>query len=449
MHTLLLRSLTCAVLLAATATAHGQVRVQQTLNTLPNLSDGHGSFADIDGDGDTDFLLTGDRGGTAFSQMYAYTDTTLRATETTPEFAFKYYRTSTFALRAVRQGDSAWGDIDGDGRPDLILAGLAGNPVTDVYINRTEPGGAFDFFRLQTALPGVFGGAVAMAPAPPGGVVPFVFLCGTGAGGQPTTALFAYQSGAFARLTLPAPNLTSCDAEWGDYDGDGDADLALSGNANGVFFTAVYRNDGGSFSQLSDAFEATAFGSVSWGDYDGDGDLDLLTTGGVLDPFILRGVTRLYRNDAGSFTRAETSLPGVVGGEARFLNFDGDAFADVALAGEARILSDAEFGIYRGDGTGSFTADDVPGELSASETGLPLVQGFYRAGFAIGDYNQDGDDDVVVTGLIESVRVWEGLSFVNKRDLPRTYFIKSARVVEELAPSEYPGWRPPDNSGGN
>ena len=59
---------------------------------------------------------------------------------------------------------------------------------------------------------------------------------------------------------------------WGDYDSDGDLDLA-AGNIGSP--NRVYRYDGNDVFNSAWASEIGYTVSVSWGDYDGDGDLDL------------------------------------------------------------------------------------------------------------------------------------------------------------------------------
>src|SRR5690242_3773257 len=69
---------------------------------------------------------------------------------------------------------------------------------------------------------------------------------------------------------------------WGDYDNDGDLDLAVSIGTGEI---RLYRNDKGVMvsagAQLGMPQEGQEFRGLSWGDYDGDGFLDLM--GGATD----------------------------------------------------------------------------------------------------------------------------------------------------------------------
>ena len=64
---------------------------------------------------------------------------------------------------------------------------------------------------------------------------------------------------------------------WGDYDNDGDLDLAVSIGTGEI---RLYRNDKGLLvsvgAEMGMPQQGQEFRGLSWGDYDGDGFLDLL-----------------------------------------------------------------------------------------------------------------------------------------------------------------------------
>ena len=108
---------------------------------------------------------------------------------------------------------------------------------------------------------------------------------------------------------------------WGDWDGDGDLDLAV-GNLSEP--NHVYRNDGGTLALGWTSTEADATLSAVWGDWDGDGDLDL-AVGNYREP------DRLYRNHNGTLSLAWTSTAAESTTSVNWGDWDGDADLDLAI----------------------------------------------------------------------------------------------------------------------
>ncbi len=131
--------------------------------------------------------------------------------------------------------------------------------------------------------------------------------------------------------------------------------------------------------------------AVAWGDYDNDGDLDLLIAGcATLDEqgtdCAANGFsTRLYRNDNAVFTAQATSFENVADGSVSWGDYNNDGFLDVLLIGRGTEFTTVT-SLYRNLGNGNFV------EVNA---GLMPVR--FGAG-AFGDYDNDGDLDIVVTG---------------------------------------------------
>ena len=197
-----------------------------------------------------------------------------------------------------------------------------------------------------------------------------------------------------------------------DYDNDGWSDLYVANDAVPNF---LYHNEGGGrFSEVGglagvaygqDGQEEAGMG-VDAADYDNDGHVDLVVTNFENEP------NSLYRNrGAGFFPHA--SFPAGVGRVSlrclsfgvAFLDYDNDGYQDLFVA-NGHVLDNASAFFESSshaqpnqllrnqgpDGRGRFRFRDV-----SSRAGEALVRARVSRGCAVGDYDDDGDPDIVVT----------------------------------------------------
>ncbi len=238
---------------------------------------------------------------------------------------------------AVSSCSAAWGDYDGDGFLDLALAGdTSSGSVCKVY--RNVPGGSGRTFSETASLTGGWEACVA----------------------------------------------------WGDYDNDGDLDLALAGNGSSGRISRVYRNDGGAFTDIGAGLTGVDNAGLAWGDYDNDGDLDLALAGNGSS----WRISRIYRNDGGAFTDIGAVLPGFLDASLAWGDCDNDGDLDLALAGDTGsgvYISR----IYRNDGGVLNTAPSAPSGLSATLRGGELTM----------SWNAAADTETPANGLSYNIRV--------------------------------------------
>jgi PKD repeat protein len=197
-----------------------------------------------------------------------------------------------------------------------------------------------------------------------------------------STSMFAEQAGIV--LTDPKSNKIA----WGDYNKDGFADLLIPG-----FPTRIFTNMGNNtfFQQTGISFSDIGEGAGAWGDYDNDGDLDIILTGATVNYPPSGPVTKIYRNDGANVFTEQTSisLTGVYYSSVDWGDYDNDGDLDILLTGATGL--DPNFNpvskIYRNNGNGTFT----------EQTQIVLKK-VYKGSAVFGDYDNDGDLDIILNG---------------------------------------------------
>jgi len=268
----------------------------------------------------------------------------------------------------------AWGDYDGDGDLDLAV----GNRFQPnrLYRNDSFPGGTPQFTQVWFPTETYDTTSVAWGDYDGDGNLELA----AGIWGGPNR-LYHKNGGTLTTSAVWSSDESDNTASlaWGDYDGDGDLDLA-AGNWN--LPNRLYRNDGGTLTTSAawSSNETDATTSLAWGDYDNDGDLDL-AAGNSDQP------KRVYRNEGSTLAPAPTwsSSESDATRSIAWGDYDGDGYLDLAVGNynQPNLL-------YHNDG-GAFLSTPAWQSIEADPT----------TSIAWGDYDGDGDLDLAVgnTGL--------------------------------------------------
>lgn len=192
-------------------------------------------------------------------------------------------------------------------------------------------------------------------------------------------------------------------SDFSDIDNDGDLDFIIMGSesTNSDKLTVLYTNDNGVFTVVPNTpFPGLYNGDVAFFDADNDGDEDLILTGEDNNNI---ATTRLYLNDGnGDFTKVSPNpFKDLGGSKIGITDFDNDGDNDVILNGVNWNLAPAlSTTLYKNDGNGIFTED-------SGQT----FDVAWNGSVTLSDIDGDGDDDLLLTGR----------DFVNYMPLTRLY----------------------------
>ena len=344
------------------------------------------AFADIDNDGDQDVLIT-EWDNSSFQPI-----SKLYANDGNGNFT-EVFETP---FVGVSNGSIAFADIDNDGDQDVLITGSPGVYIATISKLYTNNGNGNFTEVLDTPFEGVSSSSIAFADVDNDGdqdvlITGWVFIAYRFQ--YVISKLYTNDgNGVFTEvLDTPFKDVSKSSIAFADIDNDNDQDVLITGKTDSnTRISKLYTNDGfGNFTEDYDTpFEGVLAGSIAFADIDNDNDQDVLITGqGEWDGSSYEQVAKLYINDLnGNFTEVSgTPFEGISSSSIAFADVDNDNDQDVLITGYngAEIISK----LYTNDGNGIFTELlDTP------------FDGVFRSSIAFADVDNDGDQDVLITG---------------------------------------------------
>lgn len=361
------------------------------------------AWGDYDNDGDMDFALTG---------YYHFND----LTGTSFNHFLKLYKNNNGNLvedldqpvagptTGVEFGNIIWIDFDGDGDLDLVVNGMnnSRDRVLNIHENNEGILGETPVYSLE----GTMDGDIAWGDYDSDGDLDLA-ICGNKGfqyNKEGVGKIYENNGGILIEDNLQdiAP-VEYCSLAWADYDNDGDLDLALCGDilpdiAGGLAAKIYRNNDGILVEDTNQSLTPVGECSLAWGNYDNDGDLDLAICGcshehGSLRPACDEKVTKIYENVDGILVEdASQDIIGISLGSLAWGDYDNDGDLDLALSGKP-LSTGSVSKIYNNIDT--YLLEDI-------EQSLHPLQ--YSSLIWV-DYDNDGDLDLTLNGV-----GWDGIS---------------------------------------
>ena len=352
-------------------------------------------MADIDGDGKTDIAVLNNTSNT----ISLYRNTAVKGILNTSSFTAKVDIATGSAPSAV-----ALKDLDGDGKPELIVTNKSGNSVS-VYHNNAVSG----VIDAST-----FGQKTDFATANNPASLAIGDLDGDGKpdiavanGGTVSVLLNSSAKGTINSSSFLAKNdmpFAINSIIIADLDGDARNDIAGLGVLGASYAVSIFHNIGtvsGSIAvssfESSVNFSTGALPSVlKAADLNGDGKLELVTIDKIFNVLtVLKNSTNGAVINSNSFLQSSTFSTGKSPYDMAFYDIDGDGLVDVLTANYA----DNTLSIFHNITTTSGNTPSFAAKDNMTFTGNPMA-------VAIGDLDGDGRPDIGAVNLYGSLSIF-------------------------------------------
>ena len=296
---------------------------------------------------------------------------------------------------------AAWGDFNGDGCQDLIVANAdVGSSFRNVFLFKNNCNGKFSDVTAGSGILDLPLRSAAWADFNNDGFLDLVV--GTIMAGAPPILYKNQGGGIFDDVSLEA-GITKeggivGHTIWVDYDRDGWVDL-FQANETFVVESFLYHNEGdGTFKEVSEGSGLGEFNitnSAIWFDFNNDGFPDLFLAN--------KGLNKLYLNN-GNGTFTDITDDAQVGGDPEWNSvaacvgdFNGDALFDLYVVNISSAVRNA---LYMNNGGETFT--DVTEETETGDIGDGRTCAWV-------DFDGDGRIDLFTTNHTNPSRLFRNL----------------------------------------